>query len=67
LLLRLFGPKRDEVEREWTRLHNKGLTDLYYSPNIIRVMISRRIRWAWHVLLRGERGVVYRVWGGGHT
>ena len=46
---------------EWTKLHNEGLHDLYSSPNIIRVIKSRRIRWAGHVARMGERRGVYRV------
>ena len=46
MLRRIFGPKRDEVTREWRRLHNGDLNDLYYSPNIVRVVKSRRMRWA---------------------
>jgi hypothetical protein len=45
-VLRIFGPKRDEVTAEWRKLHNEELNDLYSSPNIIRVMKSRRIIWA---------------------
>ena len=44
-VLRIFGPKRDEVIREWRKLRNKELNDLYFSPNIVRVIKSRRIRW----------------------
>jgi hypothetical protein len=44
-----LGGKRDEVTREWQRLHNEELSDLYSSPNIIRVIESRRMRWAGHV------------------
>jgi hypothetical protein len=44
-----FGPKRDEVTREWTSLHNEKINDLYSSPNIIREIKSRRMRWALHV------------------
>jgi hypothetical protein len=44
VLRRIFGPKRDEVTGEWRRLHNEELNDLYSSPNIIRVIISRRMR-----------------------
>ena len=53
VLRRIFGPKRGEVEREWRRLHNKELTDLYSSPNSVRVIKSRRIRWAGHVARTG--------------
>jgi hypothetical protein len=49
VLRRIFGLKRDEVTGEWRRLHNKELYDLHSSPNIIRVIKSRRIRWAGHV------------------
>jgi hypothetical protein len=48
VLRRIFGPKRDEVTGEWRRVHNEELNDLYSSPNIIRVIKSRRIRWAGH-------------------
>ena len=55
LLRRIFGPKRDEVTRERRKLHNEELNDLYCSPNIVRVIKSRRMRWAGHVTRRGER------------
>jgi hypothetical protein len=55
VLRRIFGPKRDEVTGEWRRLHNEELYALYSSPNIIRVMKSRRLRWAGHVERMGER------------
>jgi len=45
VLRRIFGPRRDEVTGEWRRLHNEELNDLYSSPNIVRVIKSRRIRW----------------------
>ena len=61
VLKRLFGSKRDEVTGEWRKLHNVELNDLYSSPNIIRVIKSRRMRWTEHVALMGERGGVYRV------
>jgi hypothetical protein len=49
VLRRIFEPKRDEVTGGWRKLHNEELRDLYSSPNIIRIIISRRMRWAWHV------------------
>jgi len=61
LLRRIFGLKRDEVAREWGKLYYEELNDLYSSPNIIRVIKSRRIRWAGHVARMGEKRVVYRV------
>jgi len=54
VLRRVFGPKRDEVTREWRKLHNKELNDLYCSPNIVRAIKSRRMRWARHVAGLGE-------------
>jgi hypothetical protein len=61
VLRRIFGPRRDEVTGEWRRLHNGELTDLYSSPNIVRVIKSSRMRWAGHVARRGERRGAYRV------
>ena len=61
VLRRIFGPRRDEVTGEWRRLRNEVLNDLYSSPNIVRVIKSRRMRWAGHVALMGEERVVYRV------
>ena len=58
---RIFGPRRDEVTGEWRRLHNKELNDLYTSPSIVRVIKSRRMRWAGHVARMGEERGVYRV------
>ena len=49
MLSRIFGPKRDEVTGEWRKLHNEELKGLYSSPNIVRVIKSRRMRWARHV------------------
>jgi hypothetical protein len=57
VLRRIFGPKRDEVTGEWRRLHNEELIDLYSSPNIVRVIKSRRMRWAGHVACTAERRV----------
>ena len=50
----VFGPKRDKVNGEWRKLHNEELNDLYSSPNIVRVIKSRRMRWAGHVERMGE-------------
>jgi hypothetical protein len=61
VLRRIFGPKRDEVTGEWRRLHNKELYALYSSPNIIRMIKSRRLRWAGHVARMGERRDAYRA------
>jgi len=61
VLRRLFGPRRDEITEEWRRLHNEELNDLYCSPNIVRVIKSRRMRWAGHVARMGEDWGVYRV------
>ena len=60
-LRRIFGPRRDEVTGEWRRLHNEELNDLYSSPNIVRVIKSRRIRWAGHMAFMGEERELYRV------
>jgi hypothetical protein len=60
-LRRIIGPKRDEVTGEWRRLHNEELNDLYSSPNIIRVIRSRSMRWAGHVARIGETRGAYRV------
>jgi hypothetical protein len=57
----LRGTRRVEVTGEWRRLHNEELNDLYSSPNIVRMIKSRRIRWAGYVARMGEKRVVYRV------
>jgi len=54
VLGRVFGPKRDEVTREWRKLHNEELRYLYSLPNILRVVKSRRMRWVGHVVHLGE-------------
>ena len=61
VLRRIFGPRRDEVMGEWRRLHKEELNDLYSSPNIVRVIKSRRMRWDGHVACMGEERGVYRV------
>ena len=58
VLRRIFGPRRDEVTGEWRRLHNEELNGLYSSSNIVRVIKSRRMRWAGHVARMGEEGGV---------
>jgi len=61
VLRRIFGPRRDEVTGEWRRLHNEELNDLYSSPNIVRMIKSRRMRWAGHMARMDEERGVYRV------
>ena len=61
VLRRIFGPKRDEVTGEWRKIHSEKLKNLYCSPNIFRVIKSRRMRWVGHVARMGERRGVYRV------
>ena len=60
-LRRVIGPKRDEVTGEWKKLHNEELNNLYCSPNIGRVIKSRRMRWAGYVARMGEDRGLYRV------
>jgi hypothetical protein len=48
VLRRLCGPKGDAVTQMWRKLHNEELNDLYFSPNIVRVIKSRRMKWAGH-------------------
>jgi hypothetical protein len=59
-VLRIFGPKREE-DGSWRKLHDDELHSLYSSPNIVRVIKSRRMRWAGHVACMGEGRGVYRV------
>jgi hypothetical protein len=60
-LRRIFGPKRNEVTEELRKLHNEEVNDLYSSPNIVRVIKSRRMKWAGHVARMEESRGVYRV------
>jgi hypothetical protein len=62
VLRRIFGPKRDEATGEWRRLHTEELYDLCFSPNIIRVMKSRRMRWAGHVARMGTGEMHTAFW-----
>jgi hypothetical protein len=57
----VFGSKGDEVTGEWTKLHNEEMNDLYSFPNIVWVVKSRRMRWAWHVARMGEESGVHGV------
>jgi hypothetical protein len=61
VLRRIFGPKRDEVTGEWRKLHNEELRDLYSSLSIIRIIKSRRMRWAGHVARMREKWKAYRL------
>jgi hypothetical protein len=61
VLRRIFGPKRNEVRGEWRNLHNEELSDLYSLPNSVRVVKSRRMRWAGHVARMGEGRGVHRI------
>jgi hypothetical protein len=63
VLRRIFGPKRDEVTGDWRKLHHEELHRLYSSPSIIRMIKSRRMRWAGHVARMGEKRNAYRILG----
>jgi hypothetical protein len=60
VLRKINGPKRDELTGEWRKLHNEELRDLYSSPSIIRIIKSRKVRWAGHVARR--RGTRINYW-----
>ena len=60
ILRRIFGPKRDE-NREWRRLHNEELHSLYHSPNMVRVIKARRLRWAGHVARMEKGGSAFKI------
>jgi hypothetical protein len=62
VLRRIFGPKRGELMGGWRKLHNEELHNLYSSPNIIRIMKSRRMRWAMHVARMGRRRMHISYW-----
>ena len=64
LLRRILGPKRDKVTEEWRKLHYEELNDLYSLPNIVRVIKSRRMRWAGHVARMGEKRAYTEFWWG---
>jgi hypothetical protein len=56
VLIKIYRPKRDEITEEWRKLHNEEINDLYFLPNIIQVIKSRRMRWAGHVACMGYTG-----------
>jgi hypothetical protein len=62
VLRRIFGSKRDEVTGDWRKMHNEVLHNLYSSPNIIRMIRTRRMRWAGHVAQMGRRGMHIGYW-----
>jgi hypothetical protein len=62
VLRRIFGPKRDEVMGEWSKLHNEEFRDLYSSPSIIRMVKSRTMRWAGHVARMGAEKRIYIIY-----
>jgi hypothetical protein len=61
VLRRIFGPKRNGVMGDWRKLHNEELHNLYSSPTIIRMIKSRRLRWAGYVVRMGEKKNAYRI------
>jgi hypothetical protein len=61
VLRKVFGPKRDEVTGEWRKLHNEELRDLYSSPSVIRIIKSRRMRWAGNVSRMEKKRNTYRL------
>ena len=61
VLSKVFGPKMDEITEEWRKLHNEEFSDLHPLSNIVRVVKSRRMRWAGHVARMGEGRVVHKV------
>jgi hypothetical protein len=64
VLRRIFGPKRDEIIGSWRKMHNEELHNLYSSLNVIRMMKSKRMRWAGHIACIGEKGNAYRIFVG---
>jgi hypothetical protein len=64
MLRRIFRPKRDELTGGWRKLHNEELHNLYSFPSIIRMIKSRKMRWAGHVAQMGRRGVHIGYWWG---
>jgi hypothetical protein len=61
VLRRIFGPKRDGITGGWRKLHSEELRTMYLSPNIIRIIKSRRMKWAGHVARMGEKRNAYRI------
>jgi hypothetical protein len=67
MLRRIFGPKRDEVTEGRRKLHDEGLHNLYSSPSIIWMTMSRRMRWEEHVARNGRRGIHIGYWSENQT
>jgi hypothetical protein len=61
VLMRIYEPKRDEVTGDWRKLHNEQLHNLYSSPNLIRMIKLRRMKWTGHVARMGETRIAYRI------
>jgi hypothetical protein len=61
VLRRIFGPKKDKMTGGWRKLHIEELHNLYSSPSVIRMIKSRKMRWAWHVVRMGEKRNAYRI------
>jgi len=64
VLRRIFGPRRDEIKGEWRKLHSEELNDMYFSTKIVRVIKSRRMRWAGHVARMGNKRRIQGFGGG---
>jgi hypothetical protein len=62
VLMRIFGTKRHEVRGEWRKIHNKELCDVYSSPSIIRIIMSKRMRWACNVARMRRRETLIDYW-----
>jgi hypothetical protein len=61
VLRRIFGPRRNQLTGEWKKIHNEELSDLYPSPNMVRVIKSRRMKWTGYLAHMDERRDIYRI------